>query len=575
MKTHIAIYSRKSKFTGKGESIENQIEMCRNYISLKYGASAAENILVYEDEGFSGGNLDRPRFKAMMEDIKGKNIRAVVCYRLDRISRNIGDFARLVEIFETDNVDFISVKEQFDLSSPMGRAMMYISSIFSQLERETIAERIKDNLYELAKTGRWLGGITPTGYESESVEAITLDGKKRKSHKLKIVQDEAELVKKIFEIFLLTQSLTETNAYLLQNGIKSKNEKNFSRFTIKGILTNPVYLMAGEAAYDYFSGNNADIFSKKEDFTGKNGIMAYNRTLQKKGKTHRIKPISEWIVTIGEHEGLISSADWLKAQSILDINRSKNYHKPRSNVALLSGILKCGDCGDYLRPKLSGRGNKAGEQVYDYICNMKERSKKSACDMKNINGNRLDKLVCGEIKKLEPDSVEFIKELKKVRAKLAENKDDYNTIMKKCENNLAENESKIKKLVNILTESPDESIRQRIFDEINELNEKSAILKSKISETRQLTQSQPPTGIEFEPIGDLLKSFAKTMDTMSVVQQREAIRTLVKQVVWDGDEVHIYLFGSDAPENLPMPNEIKAGGDIFGTNKLPSGEYSK
>ena len=156
------IYSRKSKFTGKGESIENQIELCKRYINLNFGE---EEILIYEDEGFSGGNLDRPNFRKMIRDSYTMNFTAIVVYRLDRISRNIGDFAKLIEDLGSRNISFISIKEQFDTSSPMGRAMMYIASVFSQLERETIAERIRDNMHELAKTGRWLGGITPTGYE--------------------------------------------------------------------------------------------------------------------------------------------------------------------------------------------------------------------------------------------------------------------------------------------------------------------------------------------------------------------------------------------------------------------------
>ena len=165
-----AIYSRKSKFTEKGESIENQIEMCKQYLQLHYGEDAAKEALVFEDEGFSGGTLDRPCFKKMMEAANRESFSAIVVYRLDRISRNIGDFAKLIEQLNALGTGFISIKEQFDTSSPVGRAMMYISSVFSQLERETIAERIRDNMHELSKTGRWLGGITPTGYCSEGVK---------------------------------------------------------------------------------------------------------------------------------------------------------------------------------------------------------------------------------------------------------------------------------------------------------------------------------------------------------------------------------------------------------------------
>ena len=91
------IYSRKSKFTGKGESIENQIELCRQYIAMHFGEDASENVLVYEDEGFSGGNLERPQFKKMMKDSQKIAFAAIVVYRLDRISRNIGDFAEPAE----------------------------------------------------------------------------------------------------------------------------------------------------------------------------------------------------------------------------------------------------------------------------------------------------------------------------------------------------------------------------------------------------------------------------------------------------------------------------------------------
>lgn len=150
----IAIYSRKSRFTGKGESIGNQVELCKEYIRTHYGEATLNYITVYEDEGFSGGNLNRPAFKKMMEAARSHQFGAIIVYRLDRISRNISDFSGLIEELSYLNIAFISIKEQFDTSTPMGRAMMYIASVFSQLERETIAERIRDNMHELAKTGR-------------------------------------------------------------------------------------------------------------------------------------------------------------------------------------------------------------------------------------------------------------------------------------------------------------------------------------------------------------------------------------------------------------------------------------
>lgn len=218
----IAIYSRKSRYTGKGESIGNQIDLCREYIHTHYGDAAAEHAVVFEDEGFSGGNLNRPDFKKMMTAAKDRKFKAIVVYRLDRISRNISDFSSLIEELGRLGIDFVSIRESFDTSSPMGRAMMYIASVFSQLERETIAERIRDNMHELAKTGRWLGGTTPTGYASESVKSITVDGKTKKACKLKLLPDEAEIIYKIFDLYEQYDSLTMTETELLRQGIKTK-----------------------------------------------------------------------------------------------------------------------------------------------------------------------------------------------------------------------------------------------------------------------------------------------------------------------------------------------------------------
>ena len=169
----------------------------------------------------------------------------------------------------------------------MGRAMMYIASVFSQLERETIAERIRDNMHELSKTGRWLGGTTPTGYASESLSSVTVDGKVKKACKLKPIPEEIQLVKTIFSVFTESGSLSKTDQYLLEHRCVTKRGKQFTRFAIRGILTNPVYMIADDTAYQYLKENNVDLFAEPSEFDGEHGIMAYNRTLQRPGKLLR------------------------------------------------------------------------------------------------------------------------------------------------------------------------------------------------------------------------------------------------------------------------------------------------
>ena len=147
-----AIYSRKSVLTGRGESIENQVELCRSYLAAHYPGVRPEEVAVYEDEGFSGKDFQRPQFRRMLEDIRRARPEALVCYRLDRVSRSVGDFADLIRRLEGWGVAFLCIREKFDTSTPMGKAMMYIASVFAQLERETIAQQA-EALAELEAAG--------------------------------------------------------------------------------------------------------------------------------------------------------------------------------------------------------------------------------------------------------------------------------------------------------------------------------------------------------------------------------------------------------------------------------------
>ncbi len=547
------IYSRKSKFTGKGESIENQIEMCRQYIATHYSMEEAEAALVYEDEGFSGGTLERPKFKKMMSDSQKIKFAAIVVYRLDRISRNIGDFAKLIEDLGNREIDFISIREQFDTSSPMGRAMMYIASVFSQLERETIAERIRDNMHELSKTGRWLGGTTPTGYESESISHVTVDGKTRKACKLKIIPDEINLVKLIFDKFIETGSLTKTDQFLMQGRYKTKRGKTFTRFAIKGILSNPVYMIADEEAYNYLTENDVDLFSEKTDFDGKHGIMAYNRTLQRPGKATQEKPMNEWIVSVGKHKGIIPGAVWVQVQNLLELNKSKSYRKPRSNVALLSGILYCGKCGDYMRPKLSDRLTAKGEPIYTYLCTTKERSRGHVCDMKNANGNILDEKIIATVKSFGKQSSDMAKQITQTKKRINGNREGYDAEVAKIKSQIEENEKDIKALVISLGKTEGTNAEKYIMEQIDELHEKGEGLKKRLTELEAIMQQHDLAEIEFDIIRQLLSTMGENIEEYSVEQKRAAIRTFIRKVVWDGENAHVYLFHNDGDYEFPEP----------------------
>lgn len=539
----IAIYSRKSKFTGKGESIGNQAELCREYIRANYGDETVENVVIYEDEGFSGGNLNRPGFKRMMKDAREGKFKVIIVYRLDRISRNISDFSGLIEELSRLNIAFVSIKEQFDTGTPMGRAMMYIASVFSQLERETIAERIRDNMHELAKTGRWLGGTTPTGYASESVKSVSVDGKTKKTCRLKLIPEEADTVRTIYDLFIETNSLTMTEAELMKLRLVSKNGKYFTRFSIKGILQNPVYLIADQDAYEYFIDRKADLFSDVEEFNGQHGILAYNRTNQEKGRAAVFLPVDQWIISVGQHPGLIPGKVWVSVQESLERNKSKAFRRPRSNEALLTGLLYC-RCGSRMYPKLGRQKTADGKMAFTYVCKMKERSRRNVCNGKNVNGNLMDMEVIERMKVLEDDKIAFVRQLEQSRKSCTDNYTRYEEQLALLKQEREDIEKKMNSLVDSLIELGDRGVRSHVEKRIGQLHQEWEADIARIQELELLASRSVINDMEFDILCRMLSVFGAGMEEMTVEQKRAAVCTVVRKVIWDGQNAHVILLGA-------------------------------
>jgi len=542
----VAVYSRKSKFTGKGESIDNQIQLCKEHGIKQFGVVDAD-FIVYEDEGFSGGNTNRPQFQKLLKDAKLKKFDVLICYRLDRISRNVSDFSQLIKDLNKYNVNFISIREQFDTTTPMGRAMMYIASVFSQLERETIAERIKDNMMQLAKTGRWLGGTTPTGFKSEEVITIDASGKERKLFKLISVPEEIKLVKLIYDKYLSLKSITKVEKYLIVNNISTKNGVDFQRYSIKYILSNPVYATADEVLYAYFTENNYAVCSDLKDFDGISGLSAYNKTNQdKENYSERHRDSSEWIIAVAFHEGVVTSEVWIKVQELLEQNKSRAYRKVKNSQSLLSGILRCSDCGSYMRPKSMTRTNADGEQVFYYMCEMKEKSLKSRCDIANINGNVLDASILKQIKDFSAKNSPVFDKIIHKKDLTDTTNNDLQTGIETLQTKIAELDLSIQNLVAAVAKGQKDEVVTIIFDNIAELTKEKELIKKRLVELQAVDQIVDFNNINLEfmvqSIGDFNDSAWELMD---VDATRRMIKSVVDKITWDGRKLDIMLFGSN------------------------------
>lgn len=359
------IYCRKSVLSDKGESVENQAEMCKEYIYRKFGKT--NDILIYEDDGFSGKNTERPMFKKMTEDIKKHRLDYVICYRLDRISRSVSDFSSLIEMMNGCRTGLICIKEEFDTSRPMGKAMMYMASVFAQLERETIGERVRDNMIMLSKSGRWLGGNTPLGYHSEKEEYSTETGRNKFAYYLK--EDVSLVIPiEIFKLYLRYRSVTKTAEKINIKGFKTKNNVAFTNYSIRNILTNSVYCKADYEAFDYFSSLGIQVFGDASEY----GLIAYNKS-DKKNE----------IVAVGRHMPAVTGKEWIEVQENLRCSKRHIQKQLSQGKSLASGIIKCELCGGRLMAV-----NRSNKIDFDYICENKR--KYHSCICKNINGKNAD-----------------------------------------------------------------------------------------------------------------------------------------------------------------------------------------
>lgn len=554
----IAIYSRKSKFTGKGDSVGNQVALCKRHLDYNFNITDDELICVFEDEGYSGKDTKRPRFQEMLTACRRKEIGMVICYKLDRISRSTLDFSQFYSELTDLGIEFISVSDKFDTSNAIGQAMMTISSAFAQLERDTIAERIRDNMIELSKTGRWLGGTTPIGFKSEQIQtSISSNGKSRTAFRLQTVQTELAKAKLIFHKFLEYNSLTKTETYLLNAQIKTRNNIPFSMFAIRSILANPVYASADSDTFDYFSKLGVILCNDKSEFDGTHGLMVYNKTKQCKGKSNKAHEYSDWIVAIGQHEPTMTGKEWIKVQQLLEQNKPKSYRKPKNNKALLSGLLICGHCGAYMRPKVYRKVDENGNKTFSYLCETKEKSRLQQCDTKNPRGNELDKLVCDEIKKLNRSDSTFHKQLNIIKKQILATEEHSNSELTLLQTTLAKKEKQISNYIKAISESNQTAATELIMTEINKLHAEIEALQQQITELSELTNNHGELLPTLDALTEKLSSFADTFDMLSINEKREILKLLIEKIVWDGVNVHLYLYGTNYEKTEPQQRGCK------------------
>jgi site-specific DNA recombinase len=351
-----AVYTRKSTEEGL-EQVFNSLDAQREAAQAYIQSQAQEGWLClpqrYDDGGYSGGSMDRPALTRLLADIAAGHIDCVVSYKVDRLSRSLLDFAKMMETFDKHQVAFVSVTQQFHTATSMGRLVLNVLLSFAQFERELIAERTRDKIAATRRKGKWVGGLPLLGYDVDAQGAT-----------LRVNEAEAARVRAIFALYLKHKALRPVVRELERRGWRTKRwrtrrgrvrgGRRFTRNHLRQLLGNVLY--TGQVRY------------KQE-------------------------------VHPGEHLALVDPALWHEVQALSRRNRGQGRVR-LGQRALLEGLLHCRACGG----AMTASHTRKGSRRYRYYTCAAQKRDRQTCPAPSISAGPIEQLVVEQIRQLRPDT---------------------------------------------------------------------------------------------------------------------------------------------------------------------------
>lgn len=337
-----AIYTRKSSEEGLEQdfnSLDAQREACEAYIKSQKHEGWVLFEKQYNDGGFSGGTMERPAFKELLKDIETDEIDIVVVYKVDRLTRSLMDFSKIIDIFDKHKTSFVSITQQFNTTTSMGRLTLNILLSFAQFEREVTGERIRDKFAASRKKGMFLHGIAPIGYKKENGT-------------LTEIPEQAELIRAIFNNYLEFKSTPKLQKYLIENNIKTPNGKDFSIGHLNRLLNNKVYI--GKITY------------KNEEYDGL-------------------------------HSGIIDNDLFDKVQRCIKSNKGDRKFATNNHQYSLLGSKLFDDKGNYMSPTYSYNRHKKRYRYYVSQAIIQHREQ-DAGSINKIPGDEIENFIRQEVK---------------------------------------------------------------------------------------------------------------------------------------------------------------------------------
>jgi site-specific DNA recombinase len=480
-----AIYTRKSTEEGLEQefnSLDAQRESAEAYIK----SQAHENWLClpdrYDDGGFTGGNMDRPALRRLLTDIEAGNVDCVVVYKVDRLSRSLLDFARMMETFEKQHVAFVSTTQQIHTGTSMGRLMMNVLLSFAQFEREIISERTRDKIASARRKGMWSGGHPILGYDVDATK------------KLMVNPDEAVRVRAIFDLYLLLESLLAVVQELAARGWVNKRwvtrkgrERGGQPFT-----TTSLYRLLTNVAYV--------------------------------GKVRYKQEVHE-----GEHQGILDAILWQRVQVVLQRNGRTGGAFVRNRFgALLKGLLHCVPCGCSMTPS---HCKKNGTTRYRYyVCTNAQKRGWKACPSKSIPAGEIESFVIDRIRRIGRDPDLLREAVAQAQTQARSRLEELGAGRRVLTRDLARWNADVRRCAEQATGGAETSTVARLAD----LHDRIHTAEQCLVRIQNEVESSQREQIDEDEVMRALASFDPVWEALTPHEQARVISLLVESVDYDG-----------------------------------------
>lgn len=482
-----AIYTRKSTEDGLEQefnSLDAQRESGEAYV--KSQAHEGWQCLPdrYDDGGYSGGNMERPAMQRLLDDIQAGRIDCVVVYKVDRLSRSLLDFARMMEVFDKHHVSFVSVTQQFNTATSMGRLILNVLLSFAQFEREMISERTRDKIAATRRKGKWSGGMPLLGYDVDP-----------QGSKLVVNKDEAARVGAMFQLYLDHEGLLPVVEELARRGWRNKRWTT-RKGTVRG----------GRL----FDKNSLWHLLTNVTYTGK---------IKYKDEVHE-----------GEHSAIVGDDIWQRVQAMLHRNGRTGGGVVRNKFgALLKGLLHCVPCDCAMTPSHSTRD---GTKRYRYyVCTAAQKHGRQTCPSPSIPAGEVERFIVEQIRCIGCDPQLIAETVRQTRGQATQHAVELGDEEKRLERELGEHHRDLQMIVKRPSGDSDNGLATT---QLADVQERITSVERRLTQVRDAIEYLRRDMINEADVARALAEFDPMWESLTTHEQARLLRLLIERIDYDG-----------------------------------------